>query len=102
MVQGLLQKIDKFAIAPVHHSMGTSDFPPSLNPDIDARAEVKRYEYFVANLGCLAQLQDVQSTHYRGVWGCAEIFLDQTACIVWPKFDWPKFDWPNWIGQTAY
>ena len=40
MVQDLLQKIEKFAIAPLRHLLGISDFPPSLNPDIDARGEV--------------------------------------------------------------
>ena len=40
MVQDLLQKIDKFAIAPLRHLLGISDLPPSLNPDIDARGEV--------------------------------------------------------------
>ena len=40
VVQDLLQKIEKFAIAPLRHLLGISDFPPSLNPDIDARGEV--------------------------------------------------------------
>lgn len=43
MVQDMLQKIDKFAIAPVRHLLGISDLHPSMNPDIDARAEVKSY-----------------------------------------------------------
>ena len=43
VVQDLLQKIDKLAIAPLRHSLVISDFHPSQNPDIDARAEVKRY-----------------------------------------------------------
>ena len=43
VVQDMLQKIDKFAIAPVRHLLGISDLHPSLNPDIDARAEVKSY-----------------------------------------------------------
>ena len=43
VVQDLLQKIDKFAIAPLRHLLGISDFLPSLNHDIDARAEVKSY-----------------------------------------------------------
>ena len=42
VVQDLLQKIDKFAIAPLRHLLGISDLPPSLNPDIDARGEVSR------------------------------------------------------------
>ena len=41
VVQDLLQKIDKFAIAPLRHLLGISDLPPSLNPDIDARGEVR-------------------------------------------------------------
>ena len=45
VVQDLLQKIDKFAIAPVRHLLGISDFPPSLNPDIDARGEVRSYHF---------------------------------------------------------
>ena len=48
VVQDLSQKIDKFAIAPLRHLLRISDFHPSLNPDIDARAKVKSYEW-----GCI-------------------------------------------------
>ena len=40
--RGLPELINSFAIAPLRHLLGISDFHPSMNPDVDARAEVRR------------------------------------------------------------
>ena len=35
--------MNRFVTIPLHHILGIKDLPPSLNPDIDVRAEVRRF-----------------------------------------------------------
>lgn len=43
LLRSIPDVMNRFVIIPLHHVLGISDLPPSLNPDIDVRAEVRRF-----------------------------------------------------------
>ena len=67
--RGLPELINSFAIAPLRHLLGISDFHPSMNPDVDARAEVRcNMEHCVycadANVYIIVSLSVCSILHY--------------------------------------
>ena len=86
VVQDLLQKIDKFAITPLRHSLRISDFHPSLNPDIDARAEVKRYVNMPATYSYIHLLAITIISEYNTVFYKCEHCEAFYTCIVYKQY----------------